>query len=106
MTIRSIDMQVLIPRATEVSRVQQITAQQTSLQQQQFAQQLQIVVAHRQQYAQPLATAERTAVHDEGTRQGRRQEQEKEQRRPSAPAEAGPDSSAEPMKGHVIDIRT
>lgn len=106
MTVRSIDMQVLIPRATEVSRVQQITDQQTSLQQQQFAQQLQAVVAHRRQYAQPLAKTDHAAVHDQGARQEGREQREAERHQPSMHADDVDDGGTEPSKGHIIDIRT
>lgn len=106
MTVRSIDMQVLIPRATEVSRVQQITDQQTSLQQQQFAQQLQAVVTHRRQYAQPLAKTDHAAVRDQGARQDGREQQEAERHQPSTHADDMDGGGTEPSKGHLIDIRT
>lgn len=52
MSIRPVDLQVLIPRATEVGRVQQMVDQQNTLQQQQFAEQWQQISVSRQKKVQ------------------------------------------------------
>lgn len=106
MTVRSIDMQVLIPRTTEVSRVQQITEQQTSLQQQQFALQLQIMVEHRRQYAQPLAKTDKPLIQREAPKHEHQSSSREQHQRSPRQGETGAGSYDDPVRGHLIDIRT
>lgn len=58
MTIRPMDLQVLIPKASEINRVNQIQDMQSQLQQQQFAAQFAQAVEHRQKQVQGTAEME------------------------------------------------
>ena len=52
LTIRPVDLQVLIPRVTEVSKTQHVTDHQDILQQQQFAGEWLQISANRQEQVQ------------------------------------------------------
>lgn len=112
MSIRPIDMQVLIPRSTEVGVQQNNIAQQSTLQQQQFAEQMAKVAEVRQQQVQSIAKGQGGKVEREGSK-------EKNNRRQSAQAEQKGSTDSEelveeetesvrldPILGHIIDIKT
>lgn len=64
MTIRTVDMQVLIPKASEVSRVQQVQQQENNTRQQEFiAQQAQLTAKNETTVSQSLHT-ETVFIHD------------------------------------------
>jgi hypothetical protein len=107
--IRSIDLQVLIPRATEASKVQQLNDHQTTLQQQQNAADWQRLSAARQQQVQRTPQSAGGKVNPDANREGQQgDERKKEAEQPAQAAEAdnsqecGPD----PLRGHHIDIKT
>lgn len=107
MTIRAIDLQVLIPRSTEVSKVQQVSAHQTALQQQQHAEEWRHIAANRQQQVQRTNQNAGGKVEPDAERgsSGRHEAGGDEKRHPdsrSEPAEA----AADPALGHTIDIKT
>lgn len=105
MSVRSIDLQVLIPRATEVSRVQQASNHQAELAQQQSAAQWQQLAAARQQQVQHAPQSAGGKVEPDAKEgQGRREDGKRDRRREQAEAEAI--EGADPVRGHMIDIKT
>ncbi|MDF2500609.1 MAG: hypothetical protein K0Q77_1323 [Anaerosporomusa subterranea] len=111
MNIRSIDLQVLIPHATEVSKIQHTANQQTASQQHDFASQWQKISQDRQQQVQTINQSEGGKIKEKKEAQDKRRDQgrtkEQAQRKdgrvqpPHAP-QAFPDTSL----GHTIDIKT
>ncbi|MDT8901321.1 hypothetical protein [Anaeroselena agilis] len=103
MTIRAIDLQVLIPRVTEVGKVQQIADNQGALQQQQGADQWQKLAAARQQQVQKSPQNAGGKVNaDADGKEKHQEENNKGSRRHEDEAEDSPD----PIRGHTIDIKT
>ncbi|GMA99733.1 hypothetical protein [Pelosinus sp. IPA-1] len=111
MAINSVDLQVLIPKATEVGKAQSIAKQQDTLQQQQFAEQWKDISTNRQQQVQGTAKSE-------GGKIGR----EKEPREKNHPRDEknckgtkkndkecetlNHASNEDPILGHLVDIKT
>lgn len=108
MTIRPIDLQVLIPRVTEVGKAQQIANHQNELQQQQFAEQMKQIAAGRRQQVQrkPAGAGGRVEEKDAEEESKNRREREKKKRTGKQPAgdEASSDGK-DPVRGHHIDIK-
>lgn len=102
MTIRSIDLQVLIPRVTEVSKVQQIADHQGALQQQQGAEQWQKLAATRQQQVQKSPQNAGGKVDPDADKERHQGDNKKGSRHREDEAEDSPD----PIRGHTIDIKT
>lgn len=115
MSIRAIDMQVLIPRATEAQKQQSNINQQGALQQQQFAEQMQKLAQVRQQQVQGMVKSQGGKVERDDTK-----EQDSKQRSKRYPQQKVGDSQAEvaerekaensasgqdPVLGHIIDIK-
>lgn len=114
MSIRPVDLQVLIPRATEVSRNQQAVEQQLNAQQQYFAQQWQQISASRQQKVQNTPKTLGGKVHCE--KEDSKQKQSMNQRRRQLGEnvcehddelnDSNREEPQDPIKGHLIDIKT
>lgn len=105
MTVRSIDLQVLIPRATEVSRIQQVSDQQAALQQQQSAADWQRLAANRQQQVQKSPQSAGGKIEPDAKEGGREREPgQRQDRRSRADEEAA--EGVDPVRGHTIDIKT
>lgn len=104
MNIRPIDLQVLIPRTTEVSKVQQVADQQTVLQQQQSAAALQQLAANRQHQVQQSPRGTGGKVDPDAQQENKRRDSYngKGRRRRENDAEEDTD----PIRGHTIDIKT
>ncbi|SMC65523.1 hypothetical protein [Sporomusa malonica] len=115
MSIRSIDMQVLIPRATEAQKHQSSITQQGTLQQQQFAEQMQKIAEVRQQQVQGLVKGQGGKVERDETK-----DQHSKQRSNRYPQQNTADGQVEisdqensenaaigqdPVLGHIIDIK-
>ncbi len=104
--VRSIDLQVLIPRTTEVSRIQQLNDQQAALQQQQSAAEWQRLAANRQQQVQKSPQNAGGRIDPDSQEGGREHEaNQRDRRRPAEEAEAEIEG-ADPIRGHTIDIKT
>ncbi|MDR3592785.1 MAG: hypothetical protein P4N41_24265 [Negativicutes bacterium] len=110
MNIRSIDLQVLIPRATEASRMQQTNDQHNSLQQQQFAEQLKNLTAQRQQQVQNTPKNEGPKIQDQERQKQQQQQQENDEKKGDSDNQETPPEvlqhAASPSLGHRIDIKT
>ena len=107
MNIRSIDLQVLIPRATEAGKVQQLTNQQTVVEQQQFAAQFQEITKERKQQVQHVPKTENGKISRDKEHEQQHQSQQnssfqRHQKDLADQEEIIPD----PLRGHVIDIKT
>ncbi len=105
MTIRAIDLQVLIPRVTEVGKLQQIADQQVTTQQQQVAAQQQQAAALRQQQVQQTPRNAGAKVNPDAAHGERHQEEQHKGRR-GQEHEAEEKGAADPIRGHTIDIKT
>lgn len=106
MSIRPIDLQVLIPRATEVSRTQQANDHQAVLQQQQNAADWQQVAATRQQQVQQTPQSAGGKVDADGKREGRGEAEERRHEARAAEDKESADGGQDPLRGHHIDIKT
>lgn len=109
MNIRSIDLQVLIPHATEVGKVQHNTNQQSALQQHDFATQWQKIAQDRQQQVQTVNESENPNIKkkQDNPNKQRRQSQSQEQHHDKEPQSSPetPRRIKSPL-GHTIDIKT
>ena len=112
MSIRSIDMQVLIPKATEVGKQQNNLAQQSTVQQQQVAEQMQKTAEVRQQQVQGLAKGEGGKVKREEPKEKHNHNHRRGNyglNQHDLPEQENPEDepmSKDPVLGHVIDIKT
>lgn len=107
MNIRSIDLQVLIPRTTEVSKAQQTHDHQAALQQQQNAAEWQQLSAARQQQVQrtPQSAGGKVDPDDKREGRGQQEQQTRDEARQAADTESM-DGGQDPLRGHHIDIKT
>ena len=111
MTIRPVDLQVLIPRVTEVGKTQHITDHQDTLQQQQFAGKWQKISEKREQQVQGTTKSEDGKVGwDKNSKeQSNSKNGQKHQDGKHSNAEAdmvNHASSEDPVRGNLIDIKT
>lgn len=113
MSIRPVDLQVLIPRATEVGRHQQTADQQLTNQQQQFAEQLQQIAQSRQHKVQGTPKNEGGKVQrekDQEEKNGRggqnHQKHQEAQAKENSQGGHVETSVNDPVRGHLIDIKT
>lgn len=112
MNIRSIDLQVLIPRTTEVSKAQAITDRQGTQQQQQFAEQFQKITTDLQHQVQSTPKSFGGKVQREKNKSQHKQQNDGKKDDNVSPAEEeNPENTAvndqaDPIRGHIIDIKT
>ncbi|SDF39582.1 hypothetical protein [Sporolituus thermophilus] len=109
MNIRPMDLQVLITRATEVSKAQEITDHQPTLQQQIFGQQWQQVMANRQHQVQGAAKNEGAKIqrgkeYKEKQDRGRNRKGQTDKEIPGKPVHSA--SAEDPIRGHNVDLKT
>jgi hypothetical protein len=108
MNIRPLDLQVLIPRATEASRIQQNNDHQNSLQQQQFAEQLKQLTNKREHQVQNTPKNAGPKIQEQ-ERQKQQQQQKEEKRGNPDGQDAASDAFQavyDPSLGYRIDIKT
>jgi len=111
LTIRPVDLQVLIPRVTEVGKMQHITDHQDTLHQQQFAGQWQEISAKREHQVQGTTTSEDGKVsRDKNTKE---QSHSKNGQKHQDVKDKNTDvnmvnhpSHEDPVRGNLIDIKT
>lgn len=112
MSIRPVDLQVLIPHATDVGKAQHVADKSLTTQQQQFAEQWQEISANRQQTVQNAPKVEGSKVRSD------KQKQEKEKdhgnqtsdsfmakEEQTAKKGCGQLDGLDPARGHLIDIK-
>ena len=108
MNIRSIDLQVLIPRAADASRIQHQQDQLPASQQQQIAGQFQQLTLNRRHQVQGLVKSEAKKVHSQDQDEKERSKHGSGHER-KLPAEAelnGKEKQQDPVRGKNIDIST
>lgn len=106
MSIRSIDLQVLIPRSTEASRTQQQQQNSPALQQQQVSEHNQQVATARQQQVQQLDKSENKSVHRDADNKKGREEPRKKRPSDKLLTEDEMQQATDPLRGKKIDIST
>ncbi len=109
MTIRPMDLQVLIPKASEINRVNQIQDIQSQLQQQQFAAQFEQAMQNRQKQVSGTTETEGQRIRLKKDSRGRggggnKESGKKPQQQDAAEGEGG--KYANPNLGNHIDIKT
>jgi hypothetical protein len=114
MNIHPMDMQVLIPRTTEVGKTQQLTNQQVLTDQQLFGEQMKERIEQRERQVQHLPQAEGGKIK---LNQDKNKQQPRKNNQNSTKQEATNDEQAcevilnrpstnDPVRGHSIDIST
>ncbi|MCX7779298.1 MAG: hypothetical protein N2491_00120 [Negativicutes bacterium] len=109
MNIRPVDLQVLIPRITEVSKAQQASEQQPLLQQQQMAGDWRQISSRRQQQVQQTGQNEGGVIKD-----GYERQQKKDGRKHGKHHSHSPEAAEKTRQGdytptvcgHRVDIKT
>lgn len=109
-TIRPIDLQVLIPRVTEVSKTQHTLNQQDILQQQQFEGKWEKISTKREHQVQGTEKSDASKV---GERQPKEQNHSKDGKKHGDDKSGNGDtgkinhpSHDDPVRGNLIDIKT
>ncbi|TCL40127.1 hypothetical protein EV210_101328 [Anaerospora hongkongensis] len=105
MNIRSIDLQGMIPRSTEASKVQQQHDHQPIVQQQQASEQLQHLAAIRQQQVQEMEKTEKKKV-DRDNKKDPKEQREHAHKRSFTTTSEQKEQIADPVRGKNIDIMT
>jgi len=77
MSIRPVDLQVLLPRSAEVSRIANNENGRPEAQQQQFAQALQKQAAHEQRQVVQAAKSDKQPIDKDGPNRGKQQKKDK-----------------------------
>lgn len=109
LTIRPVDLQVIIPRVTEVSKAQHITDHQETLQQQQFADKWQHISANRQQQVQGTGKNEDSKVGRDNHKKEQNHSKNEQHQHNVKGAEVDTENHAsneDPVRGNLIDIKT
>ncbi len=109
MTIRPVDLQVIIPRVTEVGKSQHIGNHQETLQQQQFADKWQHISTNRQKQVQNAEKSDSTKIkqenHPKEGQHGKKEEHQRNTKSQDADMENHA-SNEDPVRGNLIDIKT
>lgn len=110
MTIRPVDLQVMIPRVTEVSKTQHTMNQQDTLQQQQFEGKWQQISTKREHQVQGTEKSDASKV---GERHQEEQKNSKDGKKHTDDKQGKKDtdqinhpSHEDPVRGNLIDIKT
>ncbi len=114
MSIRPIELQVLIPRVGEIGKVQQISDRQMLLQQQQVADQWINISQRRNNQVQNVNKSEAKKIHNEDQNRNSsadtEQQYETDQSSPEQDVSkltvANHPSNDDPILGHIVDIKT
>lgn len=104
MSLRSIDLQVLLPQVSEVNKNQPIQNQQSHTQQQQFAAQLEKQTETQRQQVQSSNKSEEGKINQETGSRQRGQDAEHRENRKRQEAETKVDVQ-DPTKGKILDIK-
>lgn len=108
MTIRPIDLQVLIPKASEINRVNHVQEIQSQIQQQQFASQFAQAVQNRQKQVQGTKQTEgqRVRLNKDSRGRGGNEEQSDTDSQQQGNTEEEAVTYINPNLGNHIDIKT
>lgn len=104
MTVRSVDMQVLLPKIQEIGKNQQIQNQQDQSQQQQFAAQMQKQTEQQKHQVQTSLKPEGSKIDsgDGKDKQQKKRQGHKEEDQENLEGEIG---VKDPSKGNLLDIK-
>ena len=105
MTLRPIDMQVLLPRVPEVSRAQQIHNQHDQNQAQQFASELNKQVKHAENQVQTTDQAEGKSINQDKENSSSGKKQGKQEGRKAKDQDVETSLPGDPNKGTHLDIK-
>ncbi|ADG82363.1 hypothetical protein [Thermincola potens] len=106
MSLRPVDMQVLIPKIDEVAKSHQIQNQHEEFQQQQFAAQLQKQAELQQKQVTNSPKSEGGKIKKEKEKEKYRQQSgDGKKQRYNAQEEDSPQDFKEPNKGNLLDIK-
>lgn len=103
MTVRSIDMQVLLPKISEANRSQPIQNQQNQTQQQQFAAQFQKQADIQRHQVQNSNKSEGSKITQDD--QKNKSHDQRENHRKDNTEEETAVSAKDPVKGNLLDIK-
>jgi len=109
MAIGSIDLQVLIPRATDASKVQQLSNNQPTLQQQQLAEQQQQLDVRQLKQVQNTEKTTNKKIKEKDPRENQHSDNEPDEAFSDDHDKAekdNPSTPPDPARGHLIDIKT
>lgn len=107
MTIRPVDMQVFVPKVTEVSRQQQIQQHQGQAEQQFQSAVNQQTAEHKEQSVSSTQKSDQGTIRDDGQRQ-RQREGTLKRRRSNERESSGDQTEQKPVNGqpgHHLDVR-
>lgn len=105
MSLRSVDMQVLLPKVSEVNRNQPIQNQQDQTQQQQFAAQMQKQSEMQRQQIQNSDKPEGAKVDRQAREKRGGADREPEREKKGRSGEEGAPEVKDPGKGNLLDIK-
>ncbi len=109
LTIKPVDLQVLIPKVTEVSKSQHIMDHKDTLQQQQFADKWQHISANRQKQVQGTEQNQSSKIgrdnHSKDQQHSKNEQNQNKVKSTDADTENHA-SNEDPVRGHLIDIKT
>jgi uncharacterized protein with WD repeat len=101
------EMQVLIPKATEVSKVHQSDTQKGTLQQQEFAMELQKNMLVRQRQVQTMSETEGRKVDKDKEKENRKNNKKDEDEEEQEKKEKKQALNLDPLsRGSILDINT
>ncbi len=107
MNLLPIDLQVMIPRVSEVGRVQQINDRQQILQHQQVAEQWVDVAKLRNTQVQNINEADTKKVRSDNQDKNSFSSSKRHNEKNAQAKKEEPDFVCEdPVRGHIIDIKT
>lgn len=104
MTLRSIELQVAIPRTSEVGQIQNQLAQKPAYDQNQLAQQSAKKADEQLKKSNEIDQAFELQIRDEEQKQGGGRNDQKRERKKDEQAEPGQTVSVHPYKGRHIDL--
>lgn len=104
MTVRAVDMQTMIPRLNEASKLQHQAEQQPQVAQHSQAAAMQARVERAQHQVTQKAPAEQAAIHKDGGK-GSGGQPEREKKKPAAKADPAKSQDVEPGVGHRLDVK-
>ena len=105
MNIRSIDLQVLIPRVTEVSKTQQTVSNQNSLEQQHFSEEWRQISTQRQHQIQNTSQTQEGVITERDSEGNNQKKRQHKQRQGKKRADLDSSEPYDRIRGSIIDIK-
>jgi hypothetical protein len=105
LTVRSVDMQVLLPKIQEIGKNQQVQNQQDQSQQQQFAAQMQKQAELQKHRVQNSPKSEGHKIDVESEKKGHQQKKRHSDEDKKQEHVEGETGVKDPSKGNLLDIK-